>query len=57
MEYGEKTENHGKWDTHTVGSVIMVRNIIKREKIEMHTVGPRVWRENWKIMENEKDTL
>ena len=29
----------------------------KREKWEMHSVGPRTWWENRKITENEKYTL
>ena len=36
MEYGEKTENHGKWKTHTV--------------------GPGIWGESLKNVENEKCT-
>ena len=35
----------------------MVRNAQKRGKREMHTVGPGIWRETLKIMENEKCTL
>ena len=35
----------------------MVRNAQKRRKREMHTVGPGIWRETLKIMENEKCTL
>ena len=45
MEYGKKTENHGKWET----SIYDLKNdeiTEKREKWEMHTVGPGIWREN-----------
>ena len=35
----------------------MMRKTEKREKREMHTVGPGIWRENLKITENEKYTL
>ena len=47
MEYGKKTENHGKWETSTYN---LKNDVIteKREKCEMHTVGPGIWRENWK---------
>ena len=87
MEYGKKTENHGKWEINTLGREIWpgklkkggkFRNVYcrtwnmarklkimenekrpvdnmkddeiteKREKWEMHTVGPGIWRENWK---------
>ena len=37
--YGEKTKNHGKWETHTVGQKIIARKTEKREKWERHTVG------------------
>jgi hypothetical protein len=36
-EYGEKYQNHGKW--------------------EIHTVGPVIWRETLKNLQNEKCTL
>ena len=29
----------------------------KREKLELHTLGPGIWRENLKITENVKYTL
>ena len=47
MEYGKKTENHGKLETCTDD---LKNDEIpeKSEKWEMHTVGPGIWRENWK---------
>ena len=36
----------------------IVRNNEKREKWEMHTVGPGIWRENWKTWKKRhKDCL
>ena len=43
MEYGKKTENHGKRENpldHLKNDKITV----KREKGEMHTVGTGIWR-------------
>ena len=43
MEYGKKTENHGKWETSTID----LKNdeiTEKHEKCEMHTEGPGIWR-------------
>ena len=96
LEYGEKTENHGKWEIHTLGPEIwrgkmkkggIFRNVhwtswnmarklkimenekhpldhlkndeitAKREKWEMDTVGPGIWRENWKSRIWEIHTL
>ena len=41
MEYGKKTENHGKWETSTYD---LKNDEItgNREKWELHTVGPEV---------------
>ena len=53
MEYGKKTENHGKWET----SIDDLKNdeiTEKREKWEMHIVGPGIWRENWKSQKMRK---
>ena len=53
---GKKTENHGKWVT----SILRLENDEITEKLEkwvMHTVGPGIWRVNWKSKENEKYTL
>ena len=47
MEYGKKTENHGKWDTST-RRLEKWRNHWKTWKWEMHKVGPGIERENWK---------
>ena len=38
LDYGEKTEKRGKWETHVM-TWNMARNSKKREKWEMHTVG------------------
>ena len=38
MEYGKKTEKHGKWETST-WRLEKWWNHWKREKWEMHTVG------------------
>jgi hypothetical protein len=35
----------------------MASNIEKREKLEIYTVGPGIWQENLKNVENEKHTL
>ena len=52
-------ENRKSWKKrNTQGRTSnMVRNAQKRGKREMHTVGPGIWRETLKIMENEKCTL
>ena len=47
MDYGKKTENHGKWDTHNWG-LEKWWNLEKREKWVMHTEETGIWRENWK---------
>ena len=48
LEYGEKTENHGKWEIHTLGREIWRRKLKKVENLEMSTVGRGIWQENWK---------
>ena len=48
MEYGKKTENHGKWETST-WRLENDEITAKGEKWEMHTVGPGIWREKWKL--------
>ena len=35
----------------------MATNTEKREKWNMHTVGPRIWWEKWKSTENESHTV
>jgi len=35
----------------------MARNTKKHGKWEMNTVGPGVWHENWKNVENEMQTV
>ena len=37
MEYGEKTDNHGKWETHIVGIEIW-RETLKNQKNEKCTL-------------------
>ena len=59
MEYGEKTENHGKSKKKKKPDFrtwTKVRNTDKREKWEIQTVGPGLWQENWKNVQNEKQT-
>ena len=46
LEYGEKTENHGKWETRIVEIEIWQGILKKREKSEIHTVGHGLWQEN-----------
>ena len=47
MEYGKKTENHGKWETFTW--YLKNDDITKKpEKWELHSLGPGIWRKNWK---------
>ena len=48
LEYGEKTENHGKWEIHTLGREIWRGKLKKVENLEMSTVGRGIWQENWK---------
>ena len=48
MEYGEKTENHGKWEIHTLGHEIWRGKLKKLENLEMFNVGHGIWQENWK---------
>ncbi len=51
-----KTENHGKWK-HPLGDEKIMKSLKKREKWEMHTEGPGIWRENWKSRKIEIHTL
>ena len=46
LEYGEKTENHGKLEIHTVGREICRGKLKKVENIEMSIVGRGIWQEN-----------
>ena len=48
LEYGENTENHGKWEIHTLGREIWRGKLKKVENLEMSTVGRGIWQENWK---------
>ena len=45
MEYGNKTENYGN-EKHPFDDLKNDKITEKREKWEMHTVGPGIWREN-----------
>ena len=51
LEFGEKIEKRGNWDTHTLEHEIWKRNIEKHEKWEIHTVGPGMW---WKNKQRKK---
>ena len=39
MEYGKKTENHGKSEIHTFGREIWRGKLKKVENLEMSTIG------------------
>ncbi len=43
-----KTENHGKWEIHTLGRKYGEEKLKKVENLEMSTVGRGIWQENWK---------
>ena len=57
VEYGKKTENHGKWEIHTLGREIYRGKLKKVENLEMSTC--RTWNmaRKLKITENEKYTF
>ena len=46
LEYGEKTENHRKYDIHTLRREIWRGKLKKVEYLEMSTVGGGIWQEN-----------
>ncbi|KRZ46565.1 hypothetical protein T02_3359 [Trichinella nativa] len=46
LEYGEKTENHGKLEIHTLGREIWRGKLKKAENLEMSAVGHGIWQEN-----------
>ena len=46
LEYGEKTEHHGKLEIQTLGREIWRRILKKVEYIEMSTIGREIWQEN-----------
>ena len=46
LEYGEKTENHGKGEIHTLGHEILRGKLKKVGNLEMATVGRGIWQEN-----------
>ena len=46
LEYGKKTENHGKLEIHTLGCEIWQGQLKKVENLEMSTVGRGICQEN-----------
>ena len=46
LEYGEKTENHGKREIHTLGREIWRVKLKKVENLKMSTLGIGIWQEN-----------
>ena len=46
LEYGEKPENHGKREIHTLGPEIRRGKLKKVDNLEMSTVGGGIWQEN-----------
>ena len=46
LEYGEKTENHGKSEIHTLGPEIWRGKLKKVENLEMSTEKHGIWQEN-----------
>ena len=57
LEYGEKNENHGKWEAHTVARVIWLETLKNvKKKIHKHFLICNIARNN-KNVENEKGTL
>ena len=46
LEYGEKSENHGKGEIHTSGREICRGKLKKVKNLEMSTVGLGIWQEN-----------
>ncbi len=57
LEYGEKTENHGKWEIIHFRTEIWRRKTEKGGKFRNVHCRTGIWQENWKIMENEKHPL
>ena len=57
LEYGEKTEYHGKWEIHTLVCEIWRGKLKKVENLEMSTVGTLNMARKQKIMENQKHPL
>jgi len=46
VEYGKKTENHGKGEIHTLVREIWRGKLKKVKNLEMSTVGRGIWQEN-----------
>ena len=57
LEYGRKSENHGKCEAYTLQDLEYVEKTEKRGKLETHMVGPERWRESLKNVQNEKPTM
>ena len=55
MEHVEKTEKHGKWDTHTIGTGLLRKNW--QSRWETHMLGAGICWETLKNVKNEKHTL
>ena len=46
LEYGKKTENHGKWEMHTFGREIWREKLKQLDNLELSTVAHGLWQEN-----------
>ena len=46
LEYGQKTENHGNWEIHTLRREILRGKLKNFENLGMSTVGHGIWQEN-----------
>ena len=57
LEYGEKTEKHGKCEIQTIRHEIWRGKLKNMENLEMSTVRRGIWQRKQKIMENEKHPL
>ena len=56
LEYGEKSENLGKWETHTVGSEIF-KETLKKVKNENSKLEEQEYGKKTETVENETQTL
>ncbi|KRY80220.1 hypothetical protein T4D_7585 [Trichinella pseudospiralis] len=54
LEYGEKSENHGKGEIHTLGREIWRGKLKKLDNLEMSTLGHgrEIWRGKLKKLDN-----
>ena len=46
LEFGEKTENHGKLEIHTLGHEMLRGKLKKVKNLGMSTVRHGIWQEN-----------